>query len=141
MAERFMEFHQEELRIMRILSIFSYISILLAGLGLFGLAWFSVENRRKEISLRKINGATEKQIVILLCTRFIKWILIAFCIGAPSAYYCSEQWLSQFVYKIDLSLSSFLLIGVGATLVGILTVIWQSFKVSRTNPIETLKKE
>ena len=141
MAERFMEFHQEELRIMRILSIFSYISILLAGLGLFGLAWFSVENRRKEISLRKINGATEKQIVILLCTRFIKWILIAFCIGAPIAYYCSEQWLSQFVYKIDLSLSSFLLIGVGATLVGILTVIWQSFKVSRTNPIETLKKE
>lgn len=141
MAERFMEFHQEELRIMKILSIFSYISILLAGLGLFGLAWFSVENRRKEISLRKINGANENQIIILLCTRFIKWILIAFCIGIPIAYYCSEQWLSQFVYKINLSLSSFLLIGVGATFVGILTVIWQSFKVSRTNPIETLKKE
>lgn len=55
-----MEFHEEELQVMKILSIFSYISILLAGLGLFGLAWFSVENRRKEISLRKINGASEK---------------------------------------------------------------------------------
>ena len=79
--------------------IFSYISILLAGLGLFGLAWFSVENRRKEISLRKINGASENQIAVLLCARFIKWILIAFCIGAPIAYYCSAQWLTQFVYK------------------------------------------
>lgn len=139
LSERYMEFHEEELQVMKILSIFSYISILLAGLGLFGLAWFSVENRRKEISLRKINGASENQIAILLCARFIKWILIAFCIGAPIAYYCSAQWLTQFVYKNEISPVSFIFIGIAAVVIGTLTVAWQAFKASRMNPIDTIK--
>ena len=139
MAERFMEFHEEELQVMKILSIFSYISILLAGVGLFGLAWFSVENRRKEISLRKINGASENQITVLLCARFIKWILIAFCIGAPVAYYCSAQWLTQFVYKNEISPVSFIFIGIAAVFIGTLTVAWQAFKASRMNPVDSIK--
>ncbi|MFR4038422.1 MAG: ABC transporter permease [Butyricimonas faecalis] len=139
MAERFMEFHEEELQVMKILSIFSYISILLAGVGLFGLAWFSVENRRKEISLRKINGASENQITVLLCARFIKWILIAFCIGAPIAYYCSAQWLTQFVYKNEISPVSFIFIGIAAVFIGTLTVAWQAFKASRMNPVDSIK--
>ncbi|HAM84317.1 MAG TPA: hypothetical protein DFK15_08400 [Butyricimonas sp.] len=139
MVERYMEFHEEELQVMKILSIFSYISILLAGLGLFGLAWFSVENRRKEISLRKINGASENQIAVLLCARFIKWILIAFCIGAPIAYYCSAQWLTQFVYKNEISPVSFIFIGIAAVFIGTLTVAWQAFKASRMNPVDTIK--
>ena len=139
MAERFMEFHEEELQVMKILSIFSYISILLAGVGLFGLAWFSVENRRKEISLRKINGASENQITVLLCARFIKWILIAFCIGAPIAYYCSAQWLTQFVYKNEMSPVSFIFIGIAAVIIGTLTVAWQAFKASRMNPVDSIK--
>ena len=139
MAERFMEFHEEELQVMKILSIFSYISILLAGVGLFGLAWFSVENRRKEISLRKINGASENQIAVLLCARFIKWILIAFCIGAPVAYYCSAQWLTQFVYKNEISPVSFIFIGIAVVFIGTLTVAWQAFKASRMNPVDSIK--
>ena len=139
LSERFMEFHEEELQVMKILSIFSYISILLAGLGLFGLAWFSVENRRKEISLRKINGASENQIAVLLCARFIKWILVAFCIGAPIAYYCSVQWLTQFVYKNEISPVSFIFIGIAAVVIGTLTVAWQAFKASRMNPVDTIK--
>ena len=139
MAERFMEFHEEELQVMKILSIFSYISILLAGVGLFGLAWFSVENRRKEISLRKINGASENQITVLLCARFIKWILIAFCIGAPVAYYCSAQWLTQFVYKNEISPVSFIFIGIAVVFIGTLTVAWQAFKASRMNPVDSIK--
>ena len=139
MAERFMEFHEEELQVMKILSIFSYISILLAGVGLFGLAWFSVENRRKEISLRKINGASENQITVLLCARFIKWILIAFCIGVPVAYYCSAQWLTQFVYKNEISPVSFIFIGIAVVFIGTLTVAWQAFKASRMNPVDSIK--
>ena len=139
MAERFMEFHEEELQVIKILSIFSYISILLAGVGLFGLAWFSVENRRKEISLRKINGASENQITVLLCARFIKWILIAFCIGAPVAYYCSAQWLTQFVYKNEISPVSFIFIGIAVVFIGTLTVAWQAFKASRMNPVDSIK--
>lgn len=139
MAERFMEFHEEELQVMKILSIFSYISILLAGVGLFGLAWFSVENRRKEISLRKINGASENQITVLLCARFIKWILIAFCIGAPVAYYCAAQWLTQFVYKNEISPVSFIFIGIAVVFIGTLTVAWQAFKASRMNPVDSIK--
>ncbi|HAH73956.1 MAG TPA: hypothetical protein DCM09_12545, partial [Butyricimonas virosa] len=105
----------------------------------FGLAWFSVENRRKEISLRKINGASENQIAVLLCARFIKWILIAFCIGAPIAYYCSAQWLTQFVYKNEISPVSFIFIGIAAVFIGTLTVAWQAFKASRMNPVDTIK--
>ena len=88
---------------------------------------------------RKINGASENQIAVLLCARFIKWILIAFCIGAPIAYYCSAQWLTQFVYKNEISPVSFIFIGIAAVFIGTLTVAWQAFKASRMNPVDTIK--
>ena len=75
-----------------------------SALGLFGLAWYSVESRMKEIGLRKINGATQRQVVGLLCIRFIKWIAIALAIGLPMALYLIEQWRMQYVFRPQLTL-------------------------------------
>ena len=112
---------------------------LLSALGLFGLAWFSVESRQREIGLRKINGATENQIVILLCRKFIKWILIAYGIAIPIGYYFSEQWLTRFIHKSSLSPGAFIMAGISALAIGLLTVIWQTVNAARENPVNVLK--
>lgn len=139
MKEMYLEFHQEEVRIMETLTVFSWLSILLSALGLFGLAWFSVESRQREIGLRKINGATENQIVILLCRKFIKWILIAYGIAIPIGYYFSEQWLTRFIHKSSLSPGAFIMAGISALAIGLLTVIWQTVNAARENPVNVLK--
>ena len=87
MAGMYEDLHQEEQRVLQMVVLFSWISLFLTALGLFGLAWYSVESRMKEIGLRKINGATQRQVVGLLCIRFIKWIAIALAIGLPMAVY------------------------------------------------------
>ena len=91
MAGMYEDLHQEEQRVLQMVVLFSWISLFLTALGLFGLAWYSVESRMKEIGLRKINGATQRQVVGLLCIRFIKWIAIALAIGLPMALYLIEN--------------------------------------------------
>lgn len=141
MVDTYLKFHEEEQRTLQSVSAFTLISLLLTGMGLFGLAWFSVESRTKEICLRKINGASEKQIVILLCARFIKWILIACCIAIPISLYLSHQWLTQFVYKTDLNAYTLLFAGITVILIGLFTVIWQTIKAARMNPVESIKSQ
>ena len=139
--EIYRDMHREEYRTTRIVTVFSWISLLLSCLGLFGLAWFSVESRTKEISLRKINGATESQIILLICGRFVKWILISSAIGIPIAIYLSRVWLTRFVYKVDLSPWCFILALLLVITIGIVTVIRQSWYAATRSPIDSLKTE
>lgn len=141
MADSYLSLHQDEQKMQRMVLIFSYISLILTCLGLFGLAWYSVENRMKEIALRKVSGATEIQVIHLLCSRFIKWIVIAFLIALPVAYYFSREWFMQFVYRADISVWTFIGVGIFAFAVGLITVIWQSWRAATANPVESLKSE
>ena len=141
MAEIYTELHSKENRILKIVRIFTWISLLLTGLGLFGLAWYSVEIRLKEIGIRKINGATQNEILWLICRKFMIWIGIALLIGMPVAWLIVRQWRMQFVYKEDLSIRIF-----GETIaivfaVGLVTVIWQAWKAARVNPARIIKTE
>lgn len=141
LAQVYRELHENEQRLLEVVWVFTWISLLLTSLGLFGLAWFSVEKRRKEIGIRKINGATEMQVVTLLCGRFIKWIGCAIVIAVPVAFWLVHEWMMQFVYRTEISVWTFAGAGFFVVLVGIVTVIWQSWKAAVVNPVEVIKSE
>ena len=141
LAEIYRNIHKEEFRTARIVSVFTWISMLLSCMGLFGLAWYSVECRTKEICLRKVNGATEKQIVLLVCGRFVKWMIWASLLGIPIAWYLANTWISQFVYRAELSPWIFITSILLVIMIGIITVIRQSWYAATLNPIDTLKTE
>lgn len=141
LADAFRNLHRDQHKMFDLVLVFSWISLILTCLGLFGLAWYSVENRMKEIALRKVSGATEMQVMEVLCSRFVKWILIAFLIALPVGIYFSLQWVKQFVYQQQTTVWTYIGVGIFVFLIGILTVVWQSWRAAVRNPVETLKSE
>ncbi|MGQ8337411.1 FtsX-like permease family protein [Sunxiuqinia sp. A32] len=126
------------------MTIFSYltiIAILISCLGLYGLASHFISNRTKEIGIRKVNGAKIEEVMAILNKGFIKWILIAFVIATPIAYYAMNKWLENFAYKTTLSWWIFALAGLLALGIALLTVSWQSWKAATRNPVEALRYE
>jgi putative ABC transport system permease protein len=126
---------------MRALTLFSILSIILSVLGMFALSSFSIQHKTKEIGIRKANGSTSLEILMLLIREYTQWVIVAFLIACPIAYYIARDWLSNFAYRIDLSWWIFALSGVMALIIAILTVSWQTWKASTQNPVEALKYE
>lgn len=125
----------------KMITLFSLLAILIAAIGLFGLSAFITVSRRKEIGVRKVNGATTSQIMVLLNYRMVRWVLIGFVIACPVAIYIMNRWLQSFAYKTSISWWIFLVTGALVVLVAVLTVSWESFKAARRNPVETLRYE
>ena len=123
------------------LGFFSGVAIFIACLGLIGLVSFSVEQRRKEIAIRKVLGCSEKKITILLAIDFLKWICIANVIAWPVGYISMQKWLEEFVYRIPFTVVPFVISGAGALVVAMLTMTFQSVKASRTNPANVLRQD
>ena len=121
--------------------IFSLLAVFVACLGLFGLAAFTAEQRDKEISIRKVLGATVLGITKLLSADFIKLVGIALMIAFPLAYYVMNNWLQEFAYRIDIGWTPFVFTGICALAVALITVSLQSVKAAMRNPIGALKKE
>lgn len=130
-----------EQTLLKLINIFSILSIIIACFGLIGLVIFITERRTKEIGLRKVNGASDFEIIKLLNLNFIKWISIAFLIATPISYYVLITWLQNFAYKITLSWWIFVLAGMITLVIAILTVSWQTFKAARKNPVDVLRYE
>jgi len=126
---------------MRLINAFSILAILIASMGLMGLSIFMTEKRTKEIGIRKVNGSSVYEIVIMLNIVFIKWVFLAFVIATPITYYVTQQWLQNFAYRTPVSWWIFILAGVIALFIVLITVSWQSFKVARRNPVEALRYE
>ncbi len=124
-----------------ILLLFSFISILISILGLFGITFLLMNSKVKEIGIRKVNGATVFEIVKMLNYKFIKWVAIAFVIAVPIAWYIMNRWLQSFAYKIELSWWFFALSGIIVFFIALITVSWQTFKAALRNPIEALRYE
>ena len=135
------QLYKKEALFGKIIFIFSTIAILIACMGLFGLAAFFSEKRTKEIGLRKVNGATIFEIMALLNWEFVKWVLIAFIIATPVAWYSMHKWLQSFAYKTELSWWIFALSGIIALGIALLTVSWQSWRAATRNPVEALRYE
>jgi len=125
----------------KIVSFFSLLAALIALTGLFGLTVFTTRRRIKEIGIRKVNGARVVEVMAMLNKDFIKWILIAFVIATPIAYYAMTKWLENFAYKTTLSWWIFALSGLLALGIALITVSWQSWKAATRNPVEALRYE
>lgn len=133
--------YNEEIRWNRIIRISSMASILLACFGLFGLSALVAQRRIKEIGIRKVFGASIKNILVLISKDFVLLVVCGFAISAPVAWYLSNQWLTGFSYKIDLGVLPFLYGGLTVLLIALTTVSWQSVKAALQNPVENLRNE
>ncbi|MFC2133712.1 ABC transporter permease [Bacteroidota bacterium] len=133
--------YKNERKLEALFSAFAILAIIVACLGLFGLATFAAENRTKEIGIRKALGASISNIFILLSKEFLKWVLLANIIAWPVAYFCMRGWLDDFAYRIDLGIWVFILSGIIAIGIALVTVSRQSHKAARTNPVDSLKYE
>ena len=119
----------------------SGLSIFIALLGIFGLTTYSVEQRRKEIGIRKVLGATVVGVVGLLSKDFLRLVFLSFLIASPMAYYFMENWLTDFAYHIDISWQVFTLSGLMAVVIAFLTVGFLSVKAALANPVDSLRNE
>jgi putative ABC transport system permease protein len=117
------------------------LSIGIASMGMYGLVLFQLDKRRQEIGIRKVNGAGQADILIMLNTDFVKWVVIAFIVATPIAWYVMSRWLQNFAYQTELSWWIFALAGLMALVIALLTVSWQSWRAARRNPVEALRYE
>lgn len=125
----------------RLLQMYSLISILLTCFGLFGITFYAVKQRTKEIGIRKINGARTLNILWLLMKPMFLWIAVGFAIAAPLAWLFMEKWLQQFAYRVDISITPFIIAILIVAITKMLTVGWHVWRTARANPSESLKSE
>jgi putative ABC transport system permease protein len=121
--------------------LFAVLAIMISCLGILGLAEFSIKKRTKEIGIRKVNGARVFEVMALLNNDFMRWVLIAFLIAVPIAWYVMNLWLKNFAYRTSLSWWIFALAGLIALGIALLTVSWQSLRAATRNPVEALRYE
>lgn len=140
--DRFDQLYENEQRIGEIFSVFAFLAIFIACLGLYGLAAFTAEQKTKEIGIRKVLGASIGQIIGLLSKEFLKLVGIAFIIGSLIAYFAMKEWLNDFAYRININNPLiFLVAGILAAVIAWLTMSSQSYRAARTNPVNALKEE
>jgi putative ABC transport system permease protein len=135
------EKYQSETRLRNITIAFALLAIVISVLGILGMAIYSIDRRTKEIGIRRVAGATNSEILILLNGEFILWVAAAFVIASPVAWYVMCNWLQNFVYKTELSWWIFAIAGFIASGIALLTVSWQSWKAATRNPVEALRYE
>jgi putative ABC transport system permease protein len=133
--------YESETRMADLTESFSVVAIFIACLGLFGLASYMTEQRTKEIGIRKVMGATVKQILTLFLSTYVKMLIISAIIAGPIAYYLINKWLQEFAYHI--SIDWLILLGAIAIVFGItiLTVSYELIKASTANPVNAIRYE
>ena len=139
--QNFDNMYRSEQRLGKLFTIFTFFAIFIACMGLFGLAAFTAEQRTKEIGIRKAMGATGASIVGLLSKEFTRFVIISFFIAIIPAWYVMHKWLQGFAYRIDISYAVFIISGLLAFVISILTISYQSIKAARINPANTLRYE
>jgi putative ABC transport system permease protein len=139
--DHFAKIYNAEERTGQIFFSFSLLGIIIASLGLFGLAAFIAEQRTKEIGIRKVLGATESKIIILLSKQFTKWVVLSNLIAWPIAYYFMHRWLQRFAFRPGISFWSFLLASVVVLIIALLTVSYQTIRAARSDPVDLLRYE
>ena len=139
--ERFEQVYRTESNLMKLFFYFSALAIIIAGLGLFSLSSLTVEQRTKEIGIRKVLGATVAGLAALTSKKYIILVLISNIIAFPIAYFLINKWLQNFAYRIDVNLWIFLLSGGIALLIAFATVSFQAIKKALANPVDSLRSE
>ena len=133
--------YETEITLSNIINAFTLMAIVISSLGLFGLAAFSAEQRNKEISIRKVLGASVSGIIGLLSKDFLKLVLVAIVIAVPIAWWTMDKWLQAFAYRVGISWWMFALAGVLAILIALFTVSFQAVRAALSNPVKTLRSQ
>lgn len=141
MDDSFDEMYSSEQRVGKVAVSFAILTIIIACLGLFGLATYAAEQRIKEIGIRKVLGATITNIVNMLSKDFLKLVVIALLIASPIAWWAMKRWLQDFAYRIDINWWIFAAAGCIAIIIALVTVSFQAIKAARTNPVKNLRSE
>jgi putative ABC transport system permease protein len=131
--------YETEITLSKIINSFTIMAILISCLGLFGLAAFSAEQRKKEIGVRKVLGASVSEVVALLSKDFLKLLGIAILIATPAAWWAMNKWLQAFAYRIEISWWMFALAGCVAVIIAMMTVSLQAIKAAIANPVKSLR--
>jgi len=133
--------YEKERNVKQSISIFCLIAILISCFGLLGIVFNTTIDKTKEIGIRKINGAKISEVIFLLNKDFVNWVVIAFIIASPIAWFAMHKWLQNFAYKTELSWWIFVFSGILALFIALLTVSWQSWRAAKRNPVEALRYE
>jgi putative ABC transport system permease protein len=139
--ESFARMYADVQRMGRIFTSFAVLAIIIACLGLFALSAFMVEQRSKEISIRLVLGASLNNILRLLTQNFLLLVLISLIIAIPIAWYIMQQWLEDYEYRIQIGWDVFLVAGLLAVLIAVLTISYQSIRAALMNPVDNLRAE
>ena len=139
--ERYEWYHRSDTNFAKLIISCCFVSLVLSMIGLFAISFHSSRIRTKEIGIRRINGATFFQVLTLLNSDFLRWLLISFIIACPIAWYIMHRWLQGFAYRTELSCLIFALAGLLAVVITLLTVSWQSWRAATRNPVEALRYE
>jgi putative ABC transport system permease protein len=133
--------YEEDKRVAKLITSFTIIAMIISCLGLYGLSTYMAERRFKEIGVRKVLGASVKEIMTMMSSEFVRLVLIAFAIAVPLSLYAINSWLENFAYKTSVNAFIFVIAGIGALLIAVITVSFQSFKAASANPIKSLRTE
>jgi len=139
--DTYQQLYTSEMNAGKVFAFAMIISLMITVAGLFAMAYYATQRRMKEVAIRKVYGASIRDIFVLLNKSFLLWVAIAFAIACPVAYFGLHQWLEGFAVKTSLSIWVFLLIGVVAFLITLLTTGYQTWKVATANPVKYLKSE
>jgi putative ABC transport system permease protein len=139
--DKFAALYTAEQKTGQIFTAFSLVAIVIAGLGLFGLATFITEQRTREIGIRKVFGASVQQVLLLVSKEFIILVAIAFVIAVPVTWWGMHQWLQDFAYRVTISWWVFAVAGIMALVIALLTVSIQAIKAAIANPVKSLRAE
>ena len=139
--ENFDALFRSERRMSQIILIFTMLAITIACLGLFGLAAYTAEQRAKEISIRKVMGASVSQVMFLMSRDFTMLVMVAFALSTPLAWYLADSWLSGFANRITVDFTFVIISGVISLLIALLTISYQSVKAAKENPVNAMRLE
>ena len=139
--EKFASLYASEQRTKQIFSAFAILAIIIASLGLFGLSAFVIEQRTKEIGIRKVLGASVQHVLLLVSKEFLVLVAIAFIISVPLTWWAMNEWLKDFAYRINIGTGVFVAAGFSAVLIAFLTISFQAIRAAVANPVKSLRTE
>lgn len=139
--DSFDRLYRSEQRMGQIFISFTLMAVFISCLGLFGLASFTADQRTKEIGIRKVLGASMSNVVLLLSKDFTKWVILANVVAWPLAYLVMARWLQNFAYRINLGIWMFILSGILALIIAVLTVSTKALKAAAADPVDSLRYE
>jgi len=139
--ETFNNMYQSESMLKKLAQVFAIVAVLISCLGLFGLSVFTAEQRKKEIGIRKILGASVLNVTSLLSREFLLLVGAGVMLAIPVSWYLMHNWLSGFAYHVNLSAWIFIIAGLLALMIALTTVSFQSVKAALANPVQSLKSE